>query len=538
MISKHVKLDQDLQTLAVWGVEALNAVIAIDSQSDERNPALPSSEGQRHLSAYLQDFFQRLGYAPEIDAYANLLVPIPSNLPTPSVPQIALMAHLDTAQGTQAIPALCNTPAWDGRPIAFSANPRLQVSAEEYPQTRGFLGEDLLHGDGDAPVGLDDKLGMAQLMTLARVLAENPSVAHGDLLLVFRPDEEIGRMEVIEGLAAQLAERGVKFGYTADGLDPFEINIENFNASRARVTFQGQPIALSAHVARRLDIMVHGVKSHGATAKAEGYRNATRLVCEILRKVPQDTMFPVHFQSDVTSEVNASLSLILHGATEQDLDLTEQHLCTAFDAAFSPIQKRGASWEITTRSSVDPTSPYSDEIARAFQCVDAFLRSQPAPKPLLSEDSEGFQGYTNPYFIDHKSPLATLDFRIRDFSHEHLASREEHVCSVVAKQPHATVEIAQQYINMGPALAPFPQLLTWAQEAAQSIGQTAVRQPIRGGTGVDPFLAHNIPVANLGTGYFAPESEKEFTSRQCLARHILWHVQLVHHIAAQYAPQA
>ena len=58
------------------------------------------------------------------------------------------------------------------------------------------------------------------------------------------------------------------------------------------------------------------------------------------------------------------------------------------------------------------------------------------------------------------------------------------------------------------------------------------RRPIRGGTGVDPFLAVNVPIANLGTGYFAPESEKELTSKQNIARHVLWLAHLVQHIAS------
>ena len=51
--------------------------------------------------------------------------------------------------------------------------------------------------------------------------------------------------------------------------------------------------------------------------------------------------------------------------------------------------------------------------------------------------------------------------------------------------------------------------------------------PIRGGTGVDPFLDKGVAVANLGTGYFAPESEKELTSLQNLAGHARWLVALV-----------
>ena len=61
-----------------------------------------------------------------------------------------------------------------------------------------------------------------------------------------------------------------------------------------------------------------------------------------------------------------------------------------------------------------------------------------------------------------------------------------------------------------------PELITWAQNAGQIIQQEAQILPIRGGTGIDPFLEHDILLANLGTGYFAPESEKEFTSTQMM----------------------
>jgi tripeptide aminopeptidase len=84
---------------------------------------------------------------------------------------------------------------------------------------------------------------------------------------------------------------------------------------------------------------------------------------------------------------------------------------------------------------------------------------------------------------------------------------------------------------MGPVLAEFPNLPTFAEDAARDAGFTPVRQPIRGGTGVDPFLAKGIPVANVGTGYFAPESEKELTSKQNIARHVLWLAHLVQRIA-------
>ena len=80
---------------------------------------------------------------------------------------------------------------------------------------------------------------------------------------------------------------------------------------------------------------------------------------------------------------------------------------------------------------------------------------------------------------------------------------------------------------MGPRLAERPELVRWATDAALELGLQAPKLPIRGGTGVDPFLDAGIAVANLGTGYFAPESEKELTSLQMLAAHARWLVGLV-----------
>ena len=66
-----------------------------------------------------------------------------------------------------------------------------------------------------------------------------------------------------------------------------------------------------------------------------------------------------------------------------------------------------------------------------------------------------------------------------------------------------------------------------AGAGADAIGLVAPLLPIRGGTGVDPFLNVGIAVANLGTGYFAPESEKELTSLEMLSQHARWLLALV-----------
>ncbi len=503
---------QTLDDLATWGTAHLEAVIAIDSQSDEKSPTVPSTEGQRVLAEYLKGFFEGLGYAAHQDASANLLVTIESNVER-DVPHVAFMVHTDTAEGTNAVESLERVPAWDGSKVCYPANDRLSVSTEGYPATRDFLGEDLLHGPGDAPVGLDDKLGMCELMTLARVLKENPDIEHGPLTLVFRPDEEIGRMEAIEGLADALKAGDVTYGYTVDGIAGFEINTENFNAARARVRVPASPVGAASAIALRID----GVKSHGATAKAEGYLNASLIFARAMAGLPTDgSIEPIGYESDPLCETSADVVFQVADAAAEEV------LLAALRAQIADATWRGAAIEVTARSARAGASGLRDVAAH----LNAFLASD-GPVPRLSEDSEIREGYSNPYFITSADGAWTVDYRLRDFDRDALTAREDHVRRVAGG---LEVEIEQQYINMGPALADFPMLVEWAL-AALPEGAEPRTYPIRGGTGVDPFLARGIPVANLGTGYFAPESEKELTSRQSIARHSLWLTTLVQVIA-------
>ncbi len=517
---------QDLETLATWGTEFLEAVIALDSQSDERSETIPSSEGQRVLSDYLRRYFEGQGYAAEQDESANLIVKIPGNRPGPAV---AFMVHMDTSHGTNAVPRLERIPKWDGSQVRYPKNDRLTVSVATYPHLAAYVGDDVLHGPGDYPVGFDDKLGMAELMTLARILQENPAIPHGEILLVFRPDEEIGRMAAVKGLAALLAKRGVRYGYTCDGLDPFEVNVENFNAARARVRIEGRPLAGLAGELRRVTLAVRGVNTHGATAKAERYQNSTVIFARAMQSLADPAIVPVAYRTDPNLECNAEIEFLLAGRDAAALDAAEAKLVAAFREQVAPREIFGARVEVASRAP-GSLAGCDDAILQAAAHLARFLTTA-GPTPLLSEESEGFQGYTNPHRIGREGPVALLDYRLRDFDPAGLRAREEHVRAVAQSTGHEA-EVTQQYINMGPALAKFPELVRWANQAlAVAIGRQSEPAPIRGGTGVDPFLEQGIPVANLGTGYFAPESEKELTSRQNIARHALWLAHLVQAIA-------
>ncbi len=484
--------------LGARSLRHLQSVVAIDSQSDERSATIPTTEGQRVLAAELERFFAALGYATERDAHANIIATVPGRGARASAAPVAFLVHLDTARGTQAVPGLEVQPAWDGTALRFPRNPGIVVSVANYPGLSAFLGHDVVHGPGDFPFGLDDKLGLAHMMTLATLLHEHPEVEHPPLLLVGRPDEECGRFEAIHALAKNFAARGVKYAYTIDGILPYEINVENFNAAVAHVHFPGGPGPDS-----RWLVHVGGVNTHGATARAEGHRAAPRLVAEWAAACPE--LVITEFESDALRDCDAVVS-----ATGPDSALDALH------AVMTPHLPRGASYRVD--SVARPGNAAADAMVRWLL---GFYASNPG-FTLPAEDSSGRDGYSHPFRALPRDGGLRLDIRIRDFT---LAGREARVAHVRALAPGATHD--EQYLDMGPRLSAFPELVDWALAAGQAVGVASEIAPIRGGTGVDPFLDRGIPVANLGTGYFAPESEKELTSLQFMAGHARWLFALV-----------
>ncbi len=512
----------DLETISTFGTACLERIVAIDSQSDERSTTVPSTPAQRVIAEDLERYFREVGPAglqTAIDSSGSLTVQIPASQGCEAVPALAFMTHIDTARGTQAIDSLECVRSWDGGPVHYPGNAQLVVDVAHYPRLAEFVGDDVLHGPGLRPFGLDDKLGTAEVMTLAWLLATHPTLRHGPLVLVFRPDEEIGRHESVVSVADRLAELDVRHAFTVDGLWPFEINVSNFNASHGRVRI---PRGASEETsAGWLAVRIDGAKSHGATAKAEGYLNATTILSRSLASLPpgvRDAVSLARFETDAMAETSADVVLRApDGAAAILAALRAETAPHAWRGATITVEPAAGSWA------------HEPALERAFELLVRHRDTAPM-SPVLSEESDGHQGYSNLYAIRTTDADIEVNFRLRDFSPTQLQRREEHVRDC-ADQFDFEAEIREQYIDMGPALESAPQLVRWPQEAAAELGLSASVQPIRGGTGVDPFLERGIPVGNLGTGYFAPESEKELTSRQMIARHALWLCRIVQKVA-------
>ena len=88
-------------------------------------------------------------------------------------------------------------------------------------------------------------------MTIAEYISKNPKFKHGEIVILFTPDEEVGNGTKYIDMKALNAD----FGYTLDGSTVGEIAYENFNAASARVVIHGK----SVHPGSAKNKMLHSV---------------------------------------------------------------------------------------------------------------------------------------------------------------------------------------------------------------------------------------------------------------------------------------
>ena len=545
LLAASIAAAQDLVRLfAGWGLAYLDSLIRIDSSSDERSGTVPSTPGQLALLDFLREVLGGFGYQCETDASGALLAHVGANLPAGSTcPPVAFITHIDNSLGTVCPERLTRVERWDGSRLAYPGNQRLNVSVAAYPALQAFVGHDVLHGPGTGPVGLDDKLGVAEVLTLARYLAEHPEIRHGTIVLCFRPDEEIGRDEAVQSLARRLAELGVTRAYTVDGHTAFEVSTVCFNASEMAIRVPAPPLHLTDSVgepqfrcARTMRLRIQGVRTHGATAKAEGYRNAVRIFTAVMSRMSSwQHVVPVEFTTDPADETAADVTMLIRGRDESELDRWQSIFVTQLGQEVAPHAERGAGQEVMGTAAVAPTDGqgFSDGLRKIITIIVLF-QNTPSARPLFSEDSEGWEGYSNPFTITRDGDHWIVRFRLRDFDPRDLARREDHVQRVAhfSGLPEEAVHHRPQYRDISPRLESYPELVAWAEAAAERISASIQRHPIRGGTGVGPFLDAGIGVANLGTGYHGLESPTELTSLEMIGRHAEWLVALVEVVAA------
>lgn len=243
--------------------------VKIDTQSDPASKSNPSTEKQKNLSSILVNELKQIGVQDaDMDEWGYVYATIPSNSDK-KVPVICFCAHVDTApdcSGTDVKPIIHNN--YQGQDIVLPDDKNHVLRLSEYPYLKTQIGNDIITASGKTLLGSDDKAGVAEIMDLANFLMTNKEVKHGEIKLLFTPDEEVGRgTEKVD-----LKKLGADYGYTLDGGETGSLEDETFSADAVQV-------------------IIHGVIAHPGYAKGKMI-NAMKIAGEILAALPKDRLSP------------------------------------------------------------------------------------------------------------------------------------------------------------------------------------------------------------------------------------------------------
>ncbi|MBN2540733.1 MAG: peptidase T [Bacilli bacterium] len=212
--------------------------VKFDTQSKMESDTYPSTLKQLELMKFLKKEIEELNLEANIDEYGYLISRIHKNT-NKKVPSMALIAHVDTspdASGCNVNPRIIKQ--YDGSVIVLNEEDNILLQPTVFPSLEGNIGHDLVVTDGTTLLGADDKLGVAEIMTIAEFLVSNPDFEHGEIVIVFTPDEEVGDGTKFLDVKTVNAD----FGFTLDGGKVGEIAYENFNAASAKVTINGKSV--------------------------------------------------------------------------------------------------------------------------------------------------------------------------------------------------------------------------------------------------------------------------------------------------------
>lgn len=249
--------------------ERFKSYVQIDTQSDPESMTTPSTEKQKNLGRLLVAELLEAGISDaHLDEHGYVYATIPSNTDK-QVPVICFCSHMDTSpdcSGLNVKPIVHYN--YQGQDLVLPDDERIVLKQSEHPDLLNQIGNDLVTASGTTLLGADNKAGLAEIMEAALFLMEHPEVKHGEIKILFTPDEEIGR-----GVdKVNLEKLGADFAYTVDGETLGSIEDETFSADGAVLT-------------------IDGVSSHPGFAKGK-MSSALKVLSAVIDALPKDRLSP------------------------------------------------------------------------------------------------------------------------------------------------------------------------------------------------------------------------------------------------------
>jgi len=243
--------------------------VQIDTQSDSASTSFPSTEKQKDLARLLVKQLTELGIQDAyMDEYGYVFATLPSNT-NKKVPVICFCAHMDTSpdcSGANVKPIIHHN--YQGQDLVLPDDNTQVLTQKDHPDLVKQHGNDIITASGTTLLGADNKAGVAEIMDAVRLLLMHDEIKHGDIRILFTPDEEVGRgVEMLD-----MTKLNADYGYTVDGETLGSIEDETFSADGARIVINGNSI-------------------HPGFAKGKMI-NALKVASELIKNLPQNRLSP------------------------------------------------------------------------------------------------------------------------------------------------------------------------------------------------------------------------------------------------------
>ncbi|RZJ77096.1 MAG: peptidase T [Flavobacterium sp.] len=241
----------------------------IDTQSDASSTTCPSTAKQKNLAKVLVSELLGVGV---VDAYLDdngyVYATIPSNT-NKTVPVICFCSHMDTSpdcSGENVKPIIHQN--YQGQDLVLPDDNSVVLRLSEHKDLKHQIGNDIITASGTTLLGADNKAGVAEIMEAAEFLMQNPTIKHGEIKILFTPDEEIGR-----GVdKVNLKRLNADFAYTVDGETLGSIEDETFSADGVK-------------------LIIKGISAHPGFAKGK-MESAIKALADILSALPKNKLTP------------------------------------------------------------------------------------------------------------------------------------------------------------------------------------------------------------------------------------------------------
>ncbi|WP_348921529.1 peptidase T [Enterococcus rotai] len=227
--------------------------VKVNTRSDAASQTVPTTRGQVEFARIIEKELAEIGLSEihynEKNGFLTATLPATTR---EDVPVIGFIAHLDTADYNADNIQPKVFPNYDGQDVVLNEKLGINMTTEEFPNLKEYTGQTLITTDGTTLLGADDKAGIVEILDAVEYLLAHPEIPHGEVLLAFGPDEEIGR-----GADRFDAENfPAKFAYTIDSGRVGCFEYETFNAAQAVIKIEGT----SVHPGTAYGVMINAIK--------------------------------------------------------------------------------------------------------------------------------------------------------------------------------------------------------------------------------------------------------------------------------------